>query len=216
MKYGDRSPSAFGLAVATIFAAPAWSAGEALEQGFLDPPAQAHPGGGIRISANADALRGQLERQKQLGIRQLSVGSEGAPGAYMSEPWKAAISSTVLAARQMGFEVTFMTSPGFSHTGDSQIQPQEAMKKLVWTETMVQGGRDFSGRLAAPPSNTGPFQNIPYFSESPWSTRSSIATSRSSPTRSRNPKGSPRSPWSRRTRALSTRQNCRRTIPGIR
>jgi hypothetical protein len=168
MKSRERSRSVVGLAVAAIFATPAWSAGEALEQGFLNPPSQAYPGGGIRINANADALRGQLERQKQLGIRQLSVGSEGAPGAYMSEPWKDVISSTVLAARQMGFEVTFMTSPGFSHTGDSQIQPQEAMKKLVWTETAVQGGQDYSGKLAAPPGNTGPFQNIPYFSESPW------------------------------------------------
>jgi hypothetical protein len=153
---------------ASLMVATAWPAGESLEQGFLNPPPEAYPGGGIRIANNPDAVRSQLERQKQLGINQLSVGSEGAPGAYMSAPWKEAIASTVLTARQMGFQVSFMTSPGFSHTGDSQIQPHEAMKKLVWTETAVQGGKPFVGKLASPPNNTGPFQNIPFFSESPW------------------------------------------------
>jgi alpha-L-rhamnosidase len=61
-----------------------------------------------------------------------------------------------------------MTSPGFSHTGDASVQPLEAMKKLVWTVTSVAGGQPVSDRLAAPPDNSGPFQNITYRDESPW------------------------------------------------
>ena len=34
------------------------------------------------------------------------------------------------------------------------------MKKYVWSETIVEGGKRFNGRLLHPPSNTGPFQNI--------------------------------------------------------
>jgi hypothetical protein len=148
--------------------APAWSAGNSLEEGFLHPPPTAYPGGGLNISTNADAVQAQLERQKQLGMHQLAIASGGASGAYMSDAWKGAIASTLAASQAMGFEASFMTSPGFSHTGDSRVQPEEAMKKLVWTETGIPGGRDFNGELAPPPTNSGPFQNIPYFNESPW------------------------------------------------
>jgi hypothetical protein len=158
-----------GIAFAgALVAAPVWSAGDSLEQGFLEPPPRVFPGGGVRITTDAEALRAQLERQKQLGIHELAVASGGAPGTYLSDAWKNSIAATLAAGHALGFEVSFMTSPGFSHTGDSRVQPQEAMKKLVWTATPVEGGRAFSGALASPPSNSGPFQNIPYFNESPW------------------------------------------------
>lgn len=156
------------LLIAAVAAAPARPAGQTLEEGFQQPPPQAYPGGSLDISANDEAVRGQLERQKQLGIHELGIGSNGAPGAYMSDAWKNAIASAARASQAMGLEVSFLSSPGFSHTGDSGVQPQEAMKKLVWTETTLQGGRDFKGQLASPPDNSGPYQNIPYFNESPW------------------------------------------------
>ena len=34
------------------------------------------------------------------------------------------------------------------------------MKKYVWSETFVEGGKPFTGTLAHPPSNTGAFQNM--------------------------------------------------------
>jgi hypothetical protein len=35
------------------------------------------------------------------------------------------------------------------------------MKKFVWTETRVEGGKPFTGRLAQPSGVTGAFQNVP-------------------------------------------------------
>src|SRR6185503_17824225 len=51
-------------------------------------------------------------------------------------------------------------SPGWSETGGPWVQPAQAMKKLVWSETRVEGGRPFTGSLPKPPSTTGPFQDI--------------------------------------------------------
>jgi hypothetical protein len=34
------------------------------------------------------------------------------------------------------------------------------MKKYVWSETVIEGGKPFVGKLVAPPSVTGPFQSI--------------------------------------------------------
>ena len=36
----------------------------------------------------------------------------------------------------------------------------QGMKKYVWSETFVEGGKPFTGKLAHPPSNTGAFQNM--------------------------------------------------------
>ena len=37
----------------------------------------------------------------------------------------------------------------------------QAMKKYVWSETRVEGGRPFPGALPKPPSATGAYQNQP-------------------------------------------------------
>jgi len=43
----------------------------------------------------------------------------------------------------------------------SWVPGPEAMKKYVWSETVVKGGKPFTGTLAHPPTNNGPFQNLP-------------------------------------------------------
>jgi hypothetical protein len=52
-------------------------------------------------------------------------------------------------------------SPGWSESGGPWVPSPEAMKKYVWSETMVEGGKPFAGTLAHPPTNNGPFQNLP-------------------------------------------------------
>ena len=51
-------------------------------------------------------------------------------------------------------------SPGWSESGGPWVTPAQAMKKYVWSETRVEGGRPFSGVLPKPPSTTGPYQNL--------------------------------------------------------
>src|SRR6185437_13414396 len=38
--------------------------------------------------------------------------------------------------------------------------PANGMKKYVWSETVVEGGQPFTGKLIHPPSNTGAFQDM--------------------------------------------------------
>lgn len=83
------------------------------------------------------------------------------PVTYMSTRWKRDFRlATRLAARyRMAFSID--SSPGWSETGGPWVQPAEAMKKLVWTATLIPGGRRFYGVLPLPPGNTGPLQNAP-------------------------------------------------------
>src|SRR3984957_7387880 len=45
--------------------------------------------------------------------------------------------------------------------GDRGGRPRgQGRKKYVWRETLIEGGKPFTGTLAHPPSNTGAFQNL--------------------------------------------------------
>jgi hypothetical protein len=84
------------------------------------------------------------------------------PLAYLSPEWREALRYSVELADALGLEFCIDSSPGFSLTGGPWVQPHQAMKKLVWSETWLQGGQRFTGALAKPPETTGPFQNIPW------------------------------------------------------
>ena len=53
------------------------------------------------------------------------------------------------------------SSPGWSETGGPWVKPEQAMKKLVWSELRIPGGTKFAGALPKPPNTTGPFQDVP-------------------------------------------------------
>ncbi len=81
--------------------------------------------------------------------------------AYMTPEWKDAFKYATSLADQLGLEEAIAGSPGWSETGGPWVPASQAMKKYVWSETPVDGGRPFTGILIHPPSNTGEFQNLP-------------------------------------------------------
>ncbi len=84
---------------------------------------------------------------------------------YMQPDWKDAFRFAVVQADRLGLEFAIASSPGWSETGGGWVPPEDGLKKLVWSETRVTGGRRFGGRLAAPPGVTGPFQDLPIANE---------------------------------------------------
>ena len=80
--------------------------------------------------------------------------------AYMTPEWKDAFKYATTLADQLGLEEAIAGSPGWSETGGPWVPASQGMKKYVWSETPVEGGKPFTGTLAHPPSNTGAFQNL--------------------------------------------------------
>jgi hypothetical protein len=80
--------------------------------------------------------------------------------AYMTPEWKEAFKYATTLSDQLGLEMAIAGSPGWSETGGPWVPAKEAMKKYVWSETRVEGGKPFTGALPHPPSNTGAFQNL--------------------------------------------------------
>ncbi|HEV2382567.1 MAG TPA: glycosyl hydrolase [Terriglobia bacterium] len=80
--------------------------------------------------------------------------------AYMTPEWKDAFKYATVLADRLGMEEAIAGSPGWSESGGPWVPASQGMKKYVWSETRVEGGRPFTGTLAHPPSNTGAFQNL--------------------------------------------------------
>lgn len=83
--------------------------------------------------------------------------------AYMTPEWKEAFRYTAQEADRRGLELAIASSPGWSETGGPWVEPKDGLKKLVWSETVVPGGKRFRGTLPSPPDVSGPFQDLAKF-----------------------------------------------------
>jgi hypothetical protein len=148
------------------------ASGDALSAGFANPPNSARP----RVwwhwmngNITKDGIRKDLDWMSRVGIGGLQnfdaslLTPQVVPNrlVYMSPEWKDAFRYAAELADQKGLEFAIASSPGWSETGGPWVKPQDAMKKLVWSETIVEGGRRSEGVLPPPPRVTGPFQDAP-------------------------------------------------------
>jgi len=159
-------------------AAQAAGQGPSLEEGFLNPPSSARPrvwwhwmNGNIA----KEGIKLDLEWMRRVGIAgfQNFDAALSTPLvvkqrlAYMTPEWKDAFRYATELADQLGMEEAIAGSPGWSESGGPWVKPADGMKKYVWNETVVEGGKPFVGKLAAPPAVTGPFQSIAQSEEQP-------------------------------------------------
>ena len=79
---------------------------------------------------------------------------------YMTPEWKDAFLFTTKLADSLKLEMAIAGSPGWSESGGPWVKPEDGMKKIVWSDMRVTGGKPFKGNLPKPPSVTGVFQNL--------------------------------------------------------
>jgi hypothetical protein len=145
--------------------------GKDLEAGFVNPPDSARP----RVwwhwmngNITKQGIRADLEWMHRVGIAgfQNFDASLETPQivekrlVYMTPEWKDAFQFTARLADSLGLEMAIAGSPGWSESGGPWVKPGQAMKKFVWTETTVEGGKPFNGMLPAPDSVPGPFRDM--------------------------------------------------------
>jgi hypothetical protein len=80
--------------------------------------------------------------------------------AYMTPEWKQAFRYAIGLGDQLDMEMAIAGSPGWSETGGPWVPPAQGMKKYVWSEILLDGGKPFKGQLPHPPSNSGAFQSM--------------------------------------------------------
>lgn len=172
----DRRMKAFAatLLASTALASAAYAQGApaSLQAGFQDPPNSARP----RVwwhwmngNITQDGIAKDIAWMSRVGIGGLQNFDAQLMTpqivehrlAYMTPEWKDAFRFAAQQADQHGLELAIASSPGWSETGGPWVEPKDAMKKLVWSETVVDGGKRFDGVLAPVPQVTGPYQNMP-------------------------------------------------------
>src|SRR5256714_5620444 len=144
---------------------------DALKQGFENPPNGARP----RVwwhwmngNITQEGIKLDLEWMHRIGLGgfQNFDAALSTPQvvehrlAYMTPEWKDAFKYATVLADQLGLEEAIAGSPGWSESGGPWVPASQGMKKDVWSETLVEGGKPFTGTLNHPPSNTGAFQDL--------------------------------------------------------
>ena len=160
------------LVLAMVFGAYSQGGGDSLLRGFQNPPDSAKP----RVwwhwmsgNITKEGIKADLEWMKRSGVGGFQNFDAGLNSpqivekrlVFMAPEWKDAFRYATSLADQLGLEMAIAGSPGWSESGGPWVPPSQAMKKYVWSETRVEGGRPFTGVLPKPPSATGPYQNQP-------------------------------------------------------
>lgn len=150
-------------------AAPAWA--DDLANGFANPPQGARPRvwwHWLNGNITKEGIRKDIEWMSRSGLGGLqNFDAEMMTPplvdkrlAYMDDGWKDAFSFAVRLAEQENLEFGIAASPGWSETGGPWVSAQDGMKKLTWSETVVDGGMPVELKLAPAPRTSGPFQDL--------------------------------------------------------
>jgi len=138
---------------------------------FVSPPDEARPRAWWHwMDGNADAegAVADLEWLHRIGVRGVHLfdGGMGMPSVVgaprhpgMPE-WDDAIEAAVTTAERLDMEIAIATSAGWSASGGPWVAPVDAMKKIVWSEVVVDGG-PIDVVLPPLPDTAGGFQDAP-------------------------------------------------------
>ena len=123
-----------------------------LRSDFRTPPQQARPrvwwhwmNGNITL----DGINKDIAWMNRVGIGGFHCFDAGFWGksivekrlVYMTPEWQEHFRHAVTMADSLGMEVAVASCPGWSNTGGPWVRPEQAMKRLVWSETRVKGGK---------------------------------------------------------------------------
>ncbi|MEY2854752.1 MAG: hypothetical protein RL030_1884, partial [Pseudomonadota bacterium] len=165
------SPSAGVVLFAALMCATAANAADSLQSGFIEPPDSSRPRAWwhwMNGNITQDGISKDLAWMHRVGLGgvQNFDASLATPQivdkrlVFMAPDWKDAFRHAVKLADSQGMEFAIAASPGWSETGGPWVTPQDGLKKVVWSELQITGGKRFTGRVPAPPSTTGPFQEL--------------------------------------------------------
>ncbi|MYM34524.1 glycoside hydrolase [Duganella sp. FT94W] len=150
-----------------------------LEEGFAQPPDSARPrvwwhwmDGNVTPSGILQDL--QWMKRTGIGGMQQFDGNLHTPqvvaqrAVYGSAEWQSLLRVAATEAQRLGLEMAVASAPGWSETGGPWVRPEQAMKKLVWSELTIDGAtHPQSLLLPQPPTVAGPYLDIAARLENP-------------------------------------------------
>ena len=147
-------------------------ASDPLHDGFIVPPNTAAPRvwwHWLNGNVTEEGVRRDIDWMRRVGIGGVQMFDASfltpsviiPPADFMSSEWAKTFRYAVNLTHESGLEFAIASSPGWSESGGPWVHPDQAMKKLVWSEVRIPGRKRFFGQLPRPPATIGPFQNAP-------------------------------------------------------
>lgn len=151
------------------------SSSDQLHALFLNPPAEARPRvwwHWVNGNVSKEGVLADLAWMKRVGIGGFTMFDAAfrspptpvvvdRPVIFHSPEWRDVVAATAAEAARLDLDFGVHIAGGWSESGGPWIQPHQAMKKLVWSETMVEGGQALSAPLATPTDASGPYLDYP-------------------------------------------------------
>src|SRR6201995_1919138 len=165
-----RSRLAAFLLASIAVSSSAQSASDPLLAGFKVPPDSARPHTWwpwTNGNVTETGITKDLEWMKRAGIGGFELADVAAGGGQEVEPkihfateeWFHAVRHSAEEAKRLNLEMGIFSCAGWSEAGGPWVTQAMAMKKLVWSETTIDGPQHFSAQLPSPPSNEGPVRD---------------------------------------------------------
>ncbi|MEK7720287.1 MAG: glycosyl hydrolase [Bacteroidota bacterium] len=129
-----------------------------LVQGFVTPPDSTRPGVYWYFMDGNISRKGMtedLESMKQAGIGsviflEVNVGIPRGPVTFLSDEWQDLFKHAVKEAERLGISLTLGSGPGWAGSGGPWVGPEQSMRHLVASDTLVMGPFQFNSKLAIP------------------------------------------------------------------
>jgi hypothetical protein len=134
---------------------------EALAAGFINPPDSVKPWVywyWISDNISKEGITMDLEAMARVGIGEALIGNIGLEEmpygkvAVLSEEWWQLIEHTIREGKRVGVNLGMFNCPGWSQSGGPWVKSNEAMRYLISSETVIEGGKKIILKLVQPKS----------------------------------------------------------------
>lgn len=139
-----------------------------LESAFKNPPDSAKPHTWwhwMNGNITKEGITADLEAMKQVGLggAQIFNVSEGIPTGpilFMSPEFRGLVKHAAVEANRLGIELCIHQCAGWSSSGGPWTTPENAMQRVVFTQTQATGPSQFSAALPEPEKKEGFYRDI--------------------------------------------------------
>ncbi len=112
------------------------------------------------ITADLEAMKSQGVGGAYIFAIRDTVGLYEHQVVTQSPEWWDIVKYTVAEAKRLGVELGFNTCDGFTTAGGPWISPELSMQKVVWADTIVEGGKELRIELPQPEAYNGYYREI--------------------------------------------------------
>lgn len=139
-----------------------------LAKSFATPPADTKPWVYWFVSngnLNKEGITADFESMARVGIggllfMEVDQGVPAGDVAFASPRWMELMKHAFNEAKRLGLEITINNDAGWCGSGGPWITPELSMQKVVWTETIVDGGQPWKVSLPQPETVKDFYQDI--------------------------------------------------------